>query len=121
MSSLAASVYGDASPLALDLVMSVNPEVKSIDRISVGHTLLFPDVSPERLVRRTADGRHVIHAATVSSAARAAELQARLRQQGHTVSILPVSVSATQQWFRVLVGEFHAAEDAVKFWRSTKW
>jgi general secretion pathway protein A len=121
LSSLAASVYGEVSPLALDLVMSANPEIKSIDRISVGHTLLFPDVSPERLVRRTPDGNHAIHAVTVSSAARATELQARLTQQGYTVTVLPVTISPSQQWFRVLVGEFDAPEGAVKFWRSMRW
>ena len=118
---MATSVYGEASPLVLDLVMSANPELKSIDRISVGHELVFPNITPESLVRRTPDGRHVIHAVTVSSAARASELQARISQQGYAVSVLPVPISASQQWFRVLVGEFDAPDGAVKFWRSMKW
>ena len=121
LSSMATSVYGEASPLALDLVMSANPELKSIDRISVGHELVFPDITPESLVRRTPDGHHVIHVVTVSSAARAAELRAKISQQGFTVSVLPVPVSASQQWFRVLVGEFDAPEGALRFWRSMKW
>jgi phage tail protein X len=121
LSSMATAVYGEASPLVLDLVMSANPELKSIDRISVGHELLFPDITPHSLVRRTTDGRHVIHAVTVSSAARASELRARISQQGYTVSVLPVPVSASQQWFRVMVGEFDALDGAVKFWRSMKW
>ena len=121
LSSMATSVYGEASPLVLDLVMSANPELKSIDRISVGHELVFPTITPESLVRRTADGRHVIHAVTVSSAAKASELQARISQQGYAVSVLPVPISASQQWFRVLVGEFDAPEGAAKFWRSMKW
>ena len=121
LSSMATSVYGEASPLVLDLVMTANPELKSIDRISVGHELVFPNITPESLVRRTPDGRHVIHAVTVSSTARAAELQARISQQGYVVSVLPVPISASQQWFRVLVGEFDAPDGAVKFWRSMKW
>ena len=121
LSSMATSVYGEASPLVLDLVMSANPELNSIDRISVGHELVFPTITPESLVRRTPDGRHVIHAATVSSAARASELQTRISQQGYAVSVLPVPISASQQWFRVLVGGFDAPDGAVKFWRSMKW
>jgi general secretion pathway protein A len=119
--SLAKSVYGEASLLVLDRVMGVNPELKSVEHISIGHKLLFPDLSPERLVHQTVAGKHVIHAVTLSSAAEATELQARLSQQGYTVSILPVSISATQQWFRVLVGEFDEPQGAVRFWQSMKW
>jgi precorrin-6B methylase 2 len=95
--------------------------LQGIDRISVGHELAFPHITPESLVRRTPNGRLVIHAATVSSAAKASELQAKLRQQGYAVSVLSVPISASQQWFRVLVGEFDAPDGAVKFWRSMKW
>jgi cell division septation protein DedD len=73
------------------------------------------------LVRWTSEGRYLIHAATVSSMAKATELQARLSQQGYTVSVLPVPVSATQQWFRLFVGEFDAPEGATRFWHSMKW
>jgi hypothetical protein len=118
---MATSVYGEASPLVLDLVMHANPELKSLDRISVGQQLVFPHITPEGLVRRTSNGRHVIHAATVSSAARASELQAKISQQGYAVSVFPIPISASQQWFRVLVGEFDAPDGAVKFWRSMKW
>jgi hypothetical protein len=118
---MATSVYGEASPLVLDLVLSANPELKSIDRISVGQMLVFPPISPASLVRRTPDGHHVIHAVTVSSAAKAAELQASISQQGYTVEVRPVPVSATQQWFRVVVGEFDAPEGALRFWHSMKW
>jgi hypothetical protein len=118
---MATAVYGEASPLILDLVMSANPEIKSIDRISVGHELVFPSITPESLVQRTADGRHVIHALTVSSAARATELQARISRQGYSVSVLPIAISASQQWFRLVVGDFEAPEGAVRFWRSMKW
>ena len=121
LSSMATSVYGEASPLVLDLVLSANPELKSIDRISVGQMLVFPQISPASLVRRTPDGHHVIHAVTVSSAAKAAELQASISQQGYTVEVRPVPVSATQQWFRVVVGEFDAPEGALRFWHSMKW
>jgi type II secretory pathway predicted ATPase ExeA len=121
LSSMATSVYGEASPLVLDLVMHANPELKSLDRISVGQQLVFPHITPEGLVRRTSNGRHVIHAATVSSAARASELQAKISQQGYAVSVFPIPISASQQWFRVLVGEFDAPDGAVKFWRSMKW
>jgi general secretion pathway protein A len=121
LSSMAASVYGEASPLALDLVMSANPELKSIDRIDVGHTLVFPDISPQSLVRRTPGGHHVIHAMTVSSAAKAMELRTRISRQGYAVTVLPVPVAASQQWFRLVVGEFDTPEGAVRFWRSVQW
>jgi general secretion pathway protein A len=121
LSSMATAAYGEASPLVLDLVMSANPELKSINRITVGHELVFPTITPESLVHRTPNGRHVIHAATVSSAARASELQAKISQQGYAVSVVPVPISASQQWFRVLVGEFDAPDGAVQFWRSMKW
>jgi phage tail protein X len=121
LSSMAASIYGEASQLALDLVMSANPELKSIDRIDVGHTLVFPDISPQSLVRQTPDGHHVIHAMTVSSAAKATELRTRISRQGYAVTVLPVPVAASQQWFRLLVGEFDTPEGAVRFWRSMRW
>ena len=121
LSSMAASIYGEASPLALDLVMSANPELKSIDRIDVGHMLVFPDISPQSLVRQTPDGHHVIHAMTVSSAAKATELRTRISRQGYAVTVLPVPVAASQQWFRLLVGEFDTPEGAVRFWRSMRW
>jgi phage tail protein X len=121
LSSMAASVYGESSPLALDLVMSANPELKSIDRIDVGHTLVFPDISPHSLVRRTPDGHHVIHAMTVSSAAKATELRTRISRQGYAVTVLPVPAAASQQWFRLLVGEFDTPEGAVRFWHSVQW
>lgn len=119
--SMATSVYGEASPLVLDRVLSVNPALKDIDRIIIGQVMVFPEISPASLVRRIANGHHIIHAVTVSSAAKAAELQAKISQQGYTVSVLPVPVSASQQWFRVLVGEFDAPEGALRFWRSMKW
>jgi general secretion pathway protein A len=121
LSRMAASIYGEASPLALDLVLSANPELKSIDRIDVGHTLVFPDISPQSLVRRTPEGHHIIHAMTVSSAAKAMELRTRISRQGYAVTVLPVPVAASQQWFRLLVGGFDSPEGAVQFWRSMQW
>jgi phage tail protein X len=118
LSSLAASVYSEVSPLVLDLVMCVNPGIDSIDCMSPGRTLLFPDVSPAKLVRRTLKGHPVIDAVTVSTAAEAVALRAGPANRGYPVSVLPVSVSTTQQWFRVEVGESHAPEEAVRFWHS---
>jgi general secretion pathway protein A len=120
LSRLATSVYGEATPLALDLVKAANPRLQSVDFLSVGQQLLFPELSPAALMQRTLAGKIVLHAATVPSMGRASELRTRWSQQGYTVTLNPTWVSPTQQWFRVFVGDFDDANAATLFWHTLK-
>jgi general secretion pathway protein A len=120
LSALVTRQYGRADLTLLDFVRSANPEVTSIDELSIGQRLKLPAFEPGALVERTNGSAFRVHVATVWETETPAyqKFRAALEASGRQVHVIPVSLTRSETAYRVMVGDFASRREAEAFTRT---
>ena len=112
LGTLAARRYGSANQTTLDMLMSVNPDIRDVNLIIAGQGLVFPDPGPSSRILPDGSGFAVL-ALTTQTLSRALALQSSLEDQlDRPVSLERVSTRAGPSLFRVSVRGLGAQADA---------
>ena len=104
---LAATVYGRANDAILKHIQQYNPELRDINRISVGQELRFP---PLPLTDRGLT--FTIHIASFKHFESAQNLFQELLREGYEAYIMPVYDTERGKFFRVTLGNFKGRKEA---------
>jgi len=104
---LAATIYGRADDVILKHIQQYNPELRDINRISVGQELRFP------LLPLTDRGlTFTVHIASFNQIESAQDLFQKLLKDDYEVHIIPVYNTQRGKFFRVTLGNFKNRKDA---------
>jgi general secretion pathway protein A len=113
LSLLAKNYYHMANPTLIDHILRSNPEITNADLIKVDQKIKIPKITEESLVSQSPDHTFKIHVGTFWSS----ELPKLYRDEpalkGKTIEIIPLKISPTEIWYRVLVGNFQNREEAL--------
>ena len=113
LSLLAKNYYHSANPTLIDLILQSNPEITNADLINVDQKMKIPKITAESLVSQSPDHTFKIHMGTFWSS----ELPRLYRDEpmlkGKTIEIIPLKISPTEIWYRVLVGNFQNRDEAL--------
>ena len=104
---LAAAIYGRADDAILKHVQQYNPELRDINRISIGQELRFP-----RLPLTDRGFTFTVHIASFNQVESAQDLFQKLLAEDYEVHIIPVYDTERGKFFRVTLGNFKNRKDA---------
>jgi len=104
---LAATIYGRADDAILKHIQQYNPELRDINRISIGQELRFP---PLPLTDRGLT--FTVHIGSFKHFESAQDLFQKLLAEDYEVHIIPVHHTQREKFFRVTLGNFKNRKDA---------
>jgi putative secretion ATPase (PEP-CTERM system associated) len=113
---IAVETYGANTALGMDMIQESNPEIKNLNRVSVGQAVLLPSLTPETLRRKQSGGSYHLIAATFYRRVRADEYASRLRNEGYQVTITPRKVSDDLLLHRVEIEQLRDVGEAHQAW-----
>jgi type II secretory pathway predicted ATPase ExeA len=113
LSLLAKTSYHIANPTLLDTILQSNPEITNVDLIQVDQKIRIPKVTEESLVSQSPDHTFKIHVGTFWSSELSKLYRDEPALKGKTIEIIPLKVSPTEIWYRVLVGNFQNRDEAL--------
>jgi general secretion pathway protein A len=113
---IASQTYGTNTVLGMDIIKEFNPEIKNLNRVSVGQELLLPSLTPETLLRKQSDGSYHLIAATFYHRATADQYAARLKNENYKITITPRKVSDDLLLHRVEIDGLNGLEEAHQTW-----
>lgn len=120
LATLVIGAYGRADYTLLDFVKMANPDMKKIDVIKVGQRLRFPPFEPPGMVHKGDNSLYMVHLFTMSypKSPEIEELRATLEESGRKIYVLPVHLTDSQEFYRVLAGDFTERQEGETFYRS---
>jgi LysM repeat protein len=107
---LAAAIYGRADDAILKQVQQYNPELRDINKISIGQELRFP---PLALTDRGLT--FTVHIASFKHFELAQNLFQELLGEGYEAYIMPVYDTEKGKFFRVTLGNFKGRKEAENY------
>jgi type II secretory pathway predicted ATPase ExeA len=110
LTQLAATIYGRADDTILRHIQQHNPDLRDINRISVGQELRFP---PLPLTHR--DLTFTVHIASFKQLESAQDLFQKLLKEDYQVHIIPVHHTEKGKFFRVTLGDFKSRKVAENY------
>jgi general secretion pathway protein A len=113
---IATDTYGTNNALGMDLIKEFNPEIRNLNKVSAGRFLLLPSLTPERLLRKQADGSYRLIVASFHNLTAADEYAGRLRDDGYRVTVTPKQVSDDLLLHRVEIDGLRNFEEANQTW-----
>jgi len=120
VSSLALREYKILNDTIFDIVKRANPEIKDLDRISIGQKIIIPSLDIESTIVEIAKGVFSIHIASFSSYDDAKQYLNKLRGEKYQSSIFPVMIAGKRPWYRITMGNFTSRTKAIECAKSTK-
>jgi len=105
ISGIALRKYGQASHTIFDLIKLANPELRDVNVITIGQTLLLPDLSESSVVSYGAN-RYGVLVYSTALPARAAALEAALRARGRRSRVVKGDLGNRHPVYRVLIDGF---------------
>ncbi len=120
LTSLAVIHYGHSSPMLLNLILEMNPEIADIDRIFQGQTIRLPEITDASAILAISENSFKIQIGTVTRRREIRDLQQALQLKDEDVEIVSRRVSPSQWWYRVLVGPYPSREDCLAALRHLK-
>jgi len=107
---LAAATYGRTDDAILKHIQQYNPELRDINRISVGQELRFPPLP------RTDRGlTFTVHIASFKRLESAQDLFQKLLKEDYEVHIIPAHHTEKGKFFRVTLGNFKSRKEAENY------
>jgi hypothetical protein len=119
---LAKNYYHIANPTLIDIILQYNPEITNVDFIKVNQKIMVPKITEESLVIQSPDHTFKIHVGTFWSSELSKPYRDEPALKGKMIEVIPLKVSPTEIWYRVLVGNFQNREEALNmvFFLKTK-
>jgi hypothetical protein len=115
---IAADAYGAQSVLGMDLIKEFNPQVKNLNRVSVGQDLLLPPLTRETLLRQQSDGSYHLIVASFRNPTGASEYGRLLSNKGYKIVIRPRRVSDDLVLHRIEIDGLKNLEEADRIWQT---
>jgi hypothetical protein len=115
---IASEAYGANTDLGMDLIKEFNPQIKNLNRVAAGQTLLLPSPTQETLLRKQTNGSYYLIMASFRSAARADQYAQRLSSKGYAVTIEPRKVADDLLLHRVQIDGLKDHGEASHIWQS---
>jgi cell division septation protein DedD len=98
----------------MDHILELNPEITDPNLIPVKQKIKIPEITESLLVKQSSDGTCSIHLATFSNPRHAARYVNEIDFKGKEVKVVPLKVSRTDAWYRVMAGPFADRSEALK-------
>ncbi|MDY7035184.1 MAG: AAA family ATPase, partial [Thermodesulfobacteriota bacterium] len=109
LDQLSIGIYNRADQKIFNLVKKHNPEIKDINKINVGQTVIFPP-----LPISNGGPVYTVHIASFQLFSHAQDLFKKLMREGYFVSIRPGYSERKEKIFRVILGNFESQRTCVK-------
>ena len=113
IAGIAIRKYGQASYTILDLLKLANPDLQDVDRISVGQTVVLPQLSEGFTVVQKESGGFGIFVYSTTGPMRAAGLADALKGRGFHVEVSTAIIGANKTVYRVIIGPLDSEADAI--------
>jgi len=113
LSLLARNYYRVADPTLIDIILQSNPEITNADLIQVDQKIRIPKITEESLVSQSPDDTFKIHVGTFWSSELSKLYRDEPALKGKTIEVIPLKVTPTEVWYRVLVGSFQNRDEAL--------
>jgi hypothetical protein len=117
---LAAEVYGELNYTILDIIKTVNPELKDIDLIYEEQIIIFPKIDLNTMIIRNLQGKYAILVLSVPSMERANRYKVDLEAKGYQIHIDSVRMGKDLVLYRIMVGAYESEEEALKVAQEIK-
>ncbi len=114
LSLLALEHYNVVNTTLIDHILELNPEITDPNLIPVKQKIKIPEITESLLVKQSSDGTCTIHLATFSNHRHAARYVNDIDFKGKEVKVVPLKVSRTDAWYRVMAGPFSDRGEALK-------
>lgn len=101
VTGLATGIYGFVNDALIERIKRSNPDIKDINRISVGQKIIFPPVREGNTAPT-----YTVHVASFAPIGKARKLFQELSDKGYEAYILPFHDPEKGRLFRVTVGNF---------------
>jgi type II secretory pathway predicted ATPase ExeA len=120
LTSLAVMHYGYSSPMILDLILEMNPEITDIDIILHGQTVRLPEITDASAILAFSESSYKIQIGTFTRQRELRDLQQVLHLKNENVEIVSRKVSPSHSWYRILIGPFASHEECLTALRKLR-
>jgi len=120
LSSIALKYYKEANLTLMDHILEHNPEITNPDLILVNQKIKIPEISSALLIKQSLNGMCKVHLGTFSTHREAARYIDDIHVEGKATEVVPLKVSRTKTWHRVMAGPFADRDEALKAFEKMK-
>jgi len=113
LSILTKNHYRMTNPTLMDLILQSNPEIINANIIRVDQRIKIPQITEESLLSQSPDQTFKIHVGTFWSSEVPRFYRDQPALRGKRVEMIPLKISPTQIWYRVLLGNFQTRDEAL--------
>jgi general secretion pathway protein A len=114
LSFLSRQYFNIANATLVDLILDSNPEITNAHHIVVDQSIKIPKITEESFIIQSPDRTFKIHLGTFWVRDLAKPYGDDPALKGKTVEIIPRKISPTENWYRVIAGDFETREEALK-------
>ncbi len=111
LTTLAVAHYGYSSPMLLDLILEMNPDITDLDVILQGQRIRLPDITDATAILKFSEASYTIHLGTFTVQDKGMEYRHGLVLNGKNSEIVSRKVSGRKLWYRLLVGPYRTPEE----------
>lgn len=111
---LAQKCYGLANETLADFIMKANPEITNVHIIKVNQQIKIPEITEKSLLIKSPDNTYKINAGTFDKPYYIKLYHSEPALRGRDIDIIPLKVSYTDTWYRVMLGKFEKRDEALE-------
>ncbi len=112
--SLAYRYYKVSDETFIDHILKLNPEIRNPHLILISQKIKIPEINQALLIIQYPDSVYKIHLRTFADRQGAIQFRRNAELWGKETEIVPLKVSSTETWYRVMAGPFANKDEASK-------
>jgi type II secretory pathway predicted ATPase ExeA len=120
LSLLALKYYNESNTTLIDHILEFNPAITNPNLILVNQKIKIPEIKESLLIKPSSDGVFKIHLGTFLNNEDAIRYSHNIVLREKEIEIIPVKVSTTQTWYRVLAKPFFNRDEGLKVIKEMK-
>ena len=112
--AIAKKHYQKADETLFDLIVQANPSIVDVRKIGDDQKIFLPPIVPESYIGKSNDGEYRVHVGTFETFDLAVAYSRRVAETEKLLFIESQDFSPEDTWYRVIMGDFAAKEEALK-------